>query len=349
LVLGTVVAATPAVAQVRDAGQQATVTSKTVKPSTWREAMAGSILELSTYVGSGSFYASGYHDPYASVAVFAKPTLALGTRFNLSLNARLFVEHELTEPDNPENRHLYLYDPWIWLAAGDLHTFARTKIRVAAVFRTVLPLSPESRYQHMILGVAGGLSLNRRFVWRESEPEEARWTLTVSVVTALTKYFQTSHFRGDGPSDTSGCRASSHVAAVGAGGGEGPVAADADRCGGPANPNLALTDAVVLSLGHGHWTGGLTFYVANTFKYSIPKDMLAADQAVETGRTDLTWGIVSLGYDISSHLGVAVGLSSQQPALDSRNRYPRFPFFDLSGGLNANNYTQVFLSVDGTL
>jgi hypothetical protein len=38
-----------------------------------------------------------------------------------------------------------------------------------------------------------------------------------------------------------------------------------------------------------------------------------------------------------------------QPALDSRYRHPRFPFFDLSGGANANNYTQVFFALDGVL
>jgi len=45
---------------------------------------------------------------------------------------------------------------------------------------------------------------------------------------------------------------------------------------------------------------------------------------------------------------VSIGLSSLQPALDSRYRYLRFPFFDFSGA-NANNYTNVFASINGTL
>jgi hypothetical protein len=48
-------------------------------------------------------------------------------------------------------------------------------------------------------------------------------------------------------------------------------------------------------------------------------------------------------------LSLSVGISSQQPALDARYRYPRFPFFDLSGGANAYNYTQFFLALDGTI
>jgi len=335
--------------QVRDASQQGTLTGAAKASSSLRGAMAGSLVELSTYIGSGSFYASGYHDPYASVALFVKPTYALGTRFGLSLNARLFAENELTTPDNPDDRHLYLYDPWVWLSASNLHTFQRSKIRVAGLFRTVWPVSPESRYQHLIVGVAGGLSLNRRFVWNEAAPEEARWSLSLSFGTVLTKYIQTSHFRGSGPSDTSGCRGPGRVAAVGAGAGEGPTAADADTCGGPANPNIGLTDAFVATLEHGRWSLMMTLLVANSFKYEIPRDMFAAEPAVTTGRTDLTWGIVALGYTVTSHLSLAFGLSSQQPALDAENRHLRFPFFDLSGGLNANNYTQVFFSLDGTL
>ena len=62
----------------------------------------------------------------------------------------------------------------------------------------------------------------------------------------------------------------------------------------------------------------------------------------------MTWGILTVGYEVRPHLGVAVGISSQQPALDARYRYPRFPFFDFSG-TNANNFTQVFAAVNGTL
>ena len=41
-------------------------------------------------------------------------------------------------------------------------------------------------------------------------------------------------------------------------------------------------------------------------------------------------------------------IASLQPALDSRYRYPRFPWWDFSSG-NFNNYSQVFFSVSGNL
>jgi len=69
---------------------------------------------------------------------------------------------------------------------------------------------------------------------------------------------------------------------------------------------------------------------------------------VPRGRDDLTWGLIALGYEIRPHLGVSLGLSSFQPALDARYRYPRFPFFDFTD-TNMNNYTQLFASVSGTL
>jgi hypothetical protein len=93
----------------------------------------------------------------------------------------------------------------------------------------------------------------------------------------------------------------------------------------------------------------MTLLITNTFNYSFPDDPLSAAAATPTGRTDTTWGIVSLSRQVSDRFSLVAGLSSMQPALDSRYRHPRFPFFDLSGGANANNYTQLFFALDGVL
>ena len=114
----------------------------------------GSSAEASTYIGSGSFYASGYHNPYASIALFVKPSYALGTRYKLALRARIYVEEEFTSPDTPNGRRFYPYDPWVWLSADNLHKFERSKIRIGGAVRTILPLSYESRYQNMLFGSA---------------------------------------------------------------------------------------------------------------------------------------------------------------------------------------------------
>ncbi len=314
------------------------------------EKFAGSALELSSYVGTGTFYASGYHDPYISFALFARPTYDLGTRYKLSLNARLYAETEITQPDNPEGRHFYPYDPWLWLSSSNLHTFTRSKIRIGGFVRAIFPLSYESRYQHLIFGAGVGLNVNRLFMLGHAAEKSRQWTLAVAVASIFYKYAHSSDFRGTGPSDTSGCRAPDSAALGGAtaSGGE-PAVSASDRCGGPANPDFSFQNGLIVGLARGDWSLNTTFLIINTFSYAIPLDVYASPNAVARGRTDLTWGIVALGYQIRPRLGVSAGISSQQPALDSRYQNPRFPFFDLSGGANANNYTQFFVSLNGTL
>ena len=70
-------------------------------PGQWKK-FEGSSLALATYVGTGSFYASGYRNPYASLAIFARPSYDLGTKYKLAVRARIFLEEELTSPDNAQ-------------------------------------------------------------------------------------------------------------------------------------------------------------------------------------------------------------------------------------------------------
>jgi hypothetical protein len=325
--------------------------TKAPAPATtgWQSKFQGSSVDLMTYIGAGSFYVSGERAEYASLAVFARPTYQLGTRYKLSLNARIFLEEELTSPDNTSARRFYAYDPWVWLAASNLHTFERSKIRIGGVVRSILPLSPESRYQHMLLGIGAGFNVNRSFEFGDVNDEKRKWTLALTYAPVFVKYVHTSRFRGDAPGDTSGCTApASASSGAGAGGGD-PGASDADRCGGPANTNFAISHGFIAALSRGVWSLTATLLVSNTFKYAFPEDAFTADGATPLGRSDSTWGILAATYKWRKHLGFSVGISSLQPALDARYRYPRFPFFDLSGGLNANNFTQLFASVNGSL
>jgi len=308
----------------------------------------GSLAELSTYVGSGSFYVSGYRNPYTALAFYARPTYDLGTPLKLAVNARVFVTTELTAPDDANGQRFYVYDPWFWLSAQNLHTFERPKIRISGTLRTVLPLSPESRYQHMLFAVGAGASVNRKFDFGQAVDPAAQWSLSVSWGFLFSKYVHTSHFRGDGPRDMSPCRAPGSLPASGQTGGGTPGASESDQCGGPANTNFSLQQAFVTNLARGKWSVGATLLVINSFKYAFPADVYTADPAVSLGRSDQTWGIIAVGYQVRPRIGVSIGLSSLQPALDSRYRYPRFPFFDFSGA-SANNYTNVFASINGTL
>jgi hypothetical protein len=314
----------------------------------WMQKMAGSSVELSSYVGSGSFYNSGYSNPYVSAAVFARPTYDLGTRLRLSANARVYVEQEFTKADNPNGRGFNPYDVWLWLSAKELHRFERSKIKLGAVARLVLPLSYESRYSHMVTGLGAGFNLNRTFEFGHDPVPEQRWILAVSLAGVFTKYFYTSDLRGSGPSDSTGCRAYL-PAGLASGGTGGPTAAESDRCGGPVNTNFAVATSGTFAVSKGKWSLAAILLIANSFRYQVSADIEAMLPASAVGRSDTTWGIVSLGYSFTDRFGISVGLSSYQPALDSEYRHLRFPFFDLSGGANANNYTQGFVSLSGTL
>lgn len=305
---------------------------------------AGTYVEFDTFLGSGTFYRH-YSDPYISNALYLKPVYHLSTRRDLTLNARLYVEVEYTQPDNPQARRFYPLDPWFWLAAKNLYTEPRSRIRFGGQVRMVLPLSYESRYQHLLTGVGLGANATRESEFGRPDAKGKRWGLSVTLAFVGVKNFNTSVLRGTGPGDTNGCM-NAPPATTEANAAE-PGAASSDRCGGPLNTSVSLLSAGSVNITRGRWAAGATLYVINNIRYTAPVDAFAATNT-PLGREDLTWGILTLAYEIRPHVSVAVGLSSQQPALDARYRYLRFPFFDFSG-TNANNYSQAFASIVGTI
>jgi hypothetical protein len=310
----------------------------------------GSFIDLSTYVGSGSFYTSGYRDPYVANAISFRPSYLLNPKYKLTLNGRLYVEEEYTRPDLPNGRHFNILDSWIFLSAKNLYTIPRAKVTFSGSVRGIVPLSYESRYAHLISAAGFWLGAARPFEFGRPDAQGKRWNLFLSLNEGFTKDFYSSKTRGLFPGDTSSCRVTGSNGATGAGGNPGD-----DRCGGPLNTNYGFTTVGTVALSRGKWSFTTMLSVINSFKYEVDQStMLAiymnADPAFQTprGRNDATWGILSLGYDLTDHLGLSAGLASFQPALDSRYQHLRFPFFDFSGG-NANNFTQAFLSVTGTL
>ncbi len=305
---------------------------------------AGTYAEFDTFVGSGTFYRR-YSDPYISNALYLKPVYHLPTKRDVTLNARLYVEVEYTQPDNPEARRFYPLDPWFWLAAKNLYTEPRSRIRFGGQARLVLPLSYESRFQHLLAGVGVGANATRETEFGRPDAKGKRWGLSVTLAFVGVKNFNTSVLRGNGPGDTTGCM-SAPPATTESSAAE-PGAASSDRCGGPLNTNVSLLSAASVNVTRGRWAAGATLYLINNFRYTAPIDAFSSTNT-PLGREDLTWGILTLAYEIRPHVSVAVGLSSQQPALDTRYRYPRFPFFDFSG-TNANDYTQAFAGITGTI
>ncbi|MES1204510.1 MAG: hypothetical protein ABUS79_01110, partial [Pseudomonadota bacterium] len=272
----------------------------------------------------------------------------LGTRFKLSANARIYAEQEFTQSDLPNGRKFNPYDIWLWLSAKELHVFQTPKIKVGGILRFVLPVSYESRYAHMVTGLAVGLTLSRAFEFGQDPAPERRWSLVTVYSSVFTKYVYSSNLRGNFPGDSTGCREYATGGAASAGSTGGPTASESDRCGGSVNTNFALTNAGSVSLTHGKVSLSVILLVANAFRYRVSQNIAAMLDESDVGRLDNTWGIISINYAFTEHLGASVGLSSYQNALDSRYQRLRFPFFDFSGP-NANNFTQAFVSLSGTL
>lgn len=333
---------------VRDQSGTLTAAPTDQQKKSWLEQrFAGSFVELDAYIGSGSFYSSGYRDPYVSNALYLRPTYQLGTKYKLTLNARVYLEEEYTMPDNPTGRRLNPLDTWVYLSAKNLYTMPRAKVTFSGTVRAVAPTSYESRYAHLVTSLGASGVASRPFEFGRPNAQGKRWDLVLSFASGFSKALRTSAIRGNFPGDSTGCRTTGPAGFTG-----GAGAADTDRCGGPLSTSYSFTNSLTTALAHGRYSLSGTLIVINEFRYTVdpttwtgPTSML---NTVPTGRSDWTWGLVALGYDVSDHFAVQAGLASFQPALDSRYQNLRFPFFDFSGG-NANNFTQVFLGVTGTL
>ena len=329
----------------RDQGGAITATPGEVPKSTFEKKFAGSYAELSTYLGSGTFYAGGYHNPYVSNALYLRPVYHFDSKRDLTLNARLYIEAEYTEPDNPTGRRIYPLDPWLWLAARNLYTEPRSKVRFGGTLRVILPLSYESRYANLLLGLGAGGSATREFEFGRADAQGKRWGLALTLGVVLNKSLNSSVLRGNGPGVSNGCLATGSAPVVTDAG--APTTATTDRCGGPLNTSFSVMTSGGAVLTRGRWSVAMTLIVVNAFRYTAPVDAFSPTD-VPLGRDDSTWGILAVGYEIRPHLGLSAGVSSAQPALDARYRYPRFPFFDVSGP-NGNTFTQLFVGLNGTI
>jgi hypothetical protein len=321
------------------------------KKSWLEQHFAGSIAEVTTYIGSGTLYTSGYHDPYVADAFFIRPTYQLGTKYKLSLNARIYVEEEWTLPDNSTGRRFNPLDSWIYLTAKDLYTMPREKVRFSGTVRAVVPVSYESRYAHLDTALGATGSAARVFEFGRPDAQGKRWELATSLGLGYTKSIYASDLRGNSPGDSTGCRATGPVTFVSGPGGPSP--SETDRCGGPLNTSYTVTTSGNLALSRGRYSLTMTLIVINQFKYAVDQTtsnlIIAAGDTAPQGRADFTWGIIAAGYDISDHLSVSLGIASYQPALDSTYQHLRFPFFDFTDGPNANNFAQLLVGVTGTL
>jgi hypothetical protein len=340
---------------VRDQSGTLTATASNAEKKSWLEQrFAGSFAEVTTYIGSGTFYTSGYRDPYVANALYLRPQYDLGTKYKLALAGRLYLEEEYTTPDTPNGRRFNPLDSYLYLNAKNLYTMPRAKVKFSGGVRAAIPVSYESRYAHLITTLGVSLAANRAFDLGRPDAQGKRWNLTLSLGEGFSKALRTSAIRGNFPGDTTGCRTTGPAGFAGSAG-----AVENDRCGGPLSTSYAFATSGSVGLSRGRYSLSVSLIVLNEFKYSVDsatyqllnmpnQQPLNMSNQVVTGRSDITWGIISAGYDVTDHLALSVGIASYQPALDSRYQNLRFPFFDFSGA-NANNFTQLLVGVTGTL
>jgi hypothetical protein len=337
---------------VRDSSGTLTAHSEDDAKKTWLEQkFGGTTAELSTYVGTGTFYTSGYHDPYVANALYARPQYNIGTKYKLSVAARVYFEEEYTTPDTLNGRRWNLQDSVLYFNAKNLYTMPRAKVTFGLGARASIPLSFESRYAHLVtaLGLYPSATWNHEF--GRADAQGKRWTLSLVYGQGLAKPLYTSEFRGLGPGDTTNCRV---MVAAGAPG--GLTNAQDDRCGGPLNTNFAISETGVVTLSRGRYSFTASLGIFNSFKFSVDsttamkvlQSPLNTTNQAAVGRTDMTWGILGAGYDITDKLNFEVGVATIQPAMTSDYKSLRFPFFDFYG-TNASNFSQVFVGVSGTL
>jgi hypothetical protein len=349
-VLAVVAPARSAHAQgaVRDTAGQLSTHPEEEASKTWLEQkFGGSTADLSTYIGSGTFYTSGYRDPYVANALFARPQYNLGTKYKLSVAARVYFEEEYTTPDTLNGRRWNLQDSILYFNAKNLYTMARAKVTFGMSGRLTIPLSFESRYAHLVtsFGIAG--SATRNFELGRADAQGKRWSLLLTYSQSFAKPIYTSPTRGLFPGDTTNCRTTGPAGTPG-----GAASAQDDRCGGPLNTDYALSETGIATLSRGRYSFTASLGVFNSFKQSVDSAtynlVVANSNTTPQGRTDMTWGILAVGYDVTDKVSLSLGLATIQPAMTSDYKTLRFPFFDFYGA-NANNYTQVSVGVSGTL
>ena len=87
----------------------------------------------------------------------------------------------MTSPDTANGRRFYPYDPWFWLAADNLHTFERSKMRIggdgaddpSALLREPLPAHDRRRSARGRTSTASSSSA-------QVNDEKRKWTLKLT-------------------------------------------------------------------------------------------------------------------------------------------------------------------------
>lgn len=205
-------------------------------------------------------------------------------------------------------------------------------IKVALSLAAALPTSRASRFQTRLLALTPGLALIK--------PDLFGGRLSIVYALGFTKNFNrltttavdAINFPGlarpDGPELISG---QSEIAT------------------GALNTSFALRNTLAATwMPTSRLTFGLTWVLYNNFKYNdfSADNYTSANAKPGRGRSDLQWGLASVGYtfDSDKQWTLSALVLTATPPWSADNRTLRFPFFDFRS--SADNYTSLSLSVN---
>ena len=304
-------------------------------------ALSGEV-RLDNTVGLGTFVPGESRRASYDLGLFLRAGVALG--HGISVGALQTVSKNLVS--NVDSNAARPYDTVV----GDtLLTFAWAPVRadeagkqqpwllpggikLTATLAATLPTSRASHFQTRVLGLTPGFSLVK--------PDLFHGRLALVYAFGFTKNFNRltttsvdavnfpSLARPDGPELLSG---QSEIAT------------------GVLNTAFALRNTLAVNwLPTARLAVGLTYVLYNNFKYNdYPADMWTAQDAKPgRGRSDVQWGLLSVGYtfDPDQKWTVSALALTASPPWSADNQTLRFPFFDLRS--SADNYTSLSLSVN---
>jgi hypothetical protein len=298
--------------------------AKSKQQSIW-EKFRGSMASTSAYMGAGTFYAGESKFPGNSGpdAAFVSQDLLLYPRFTFAprQSVRLYwvLECEYTDPDNSTGRRCDPSDTRLSYHHSKLWADPWIDGSISGSVQFWLPTGYASLNNNTIMNIRLSGAYTAYFLKEKLE---------LSYGFSVQKYLPSGRYR-DVPVTAGSI-------------GSGDAEAGSTGSGSGMNDNWLL-------IHNGHvglyftpeWSLSVDLMVFNYFRYGVPESQLNTPGLPTAGRSDYTWGIIEGGYQPNKWFGVALGISSLQPALTAQSKL-RFPFYDFIHA--QDNYTKWYLT-----
>jgi len=303
----------PALAQAQPLGDP----SKLVESSAVPEKRLSAFVALSNSLGLATFVADDKADnPYFAQSVSIGPRYSLAPRLTLGLGWSLGWEY--TAPERQSGRRYSPSDVSGSISHSELWGSEPLGLKLSGSLTAIAPTSFESRANNTVTNLTASPSLIKSLGDR----------LRLSYTFSFTKYLPYRQHGGDDQTlyDDDGIL----------------LCAD-DNCRSGQNRNFSLRNAVGLSYQFtDKLTGLLRLGISHAWSFAPEGGSWTNQRAL-----DATSGSIGVSYAVNETYTVSGGVSSGQPALDSRGVRPRFPFADFESP--ANGFTSFGLTITGKI